>query len=372
MTTPMMAFLKPFHYSLWLGILGIYLFSTILIAIFEFKSGIQGVTPATPTANNPSVDHIYHESKKTIFFRSMHYTIANLVQMDSGLQTRNVFGCCQTILLWLISLVLIALFTSNMVQYFTAEREKPWIQSIEDLKMCGTIGCSRIGILERSQHADYFIKEVTHDIEVNYYRLKHPTEIYTKLLDYHIDVAIADSSSADYLTQTDYCDLEVAGLPFSRTEFAIAVPKNWTYKDQLDRAIIELKESRAIDDLFSKWFQQKHCDRKNKIQNDVFGDGLTLEGARGLFIVFIGFTSINILLFICQQVLPFNARQWKCFEFLSTSPSNEQFIHRDTILTNFSDDKESAEPIRDKRTGSVSINTPQKLDEQKERPNTKE
>jgi hypothetical protein len=53
----------------------------------------------------------------------------------------------------------------------------------------------------------------------------------TIILDMHdkivvVVIFIADSSSADYLTQTDYCDLEMTGLPFGRTEFEIAVPKN--------------------------------------------------------------------------------------------------------------------------------------------------
>ncbi|CAF4371371.1 unnamed protein product, partial [Adineta steineri] len=109
-----------------------------------------------------------------------------------------------------------------MVQYFATEREKPWIQSIEDLKMCGKIGCNRIGITEQSHHADYFKKEVMNDIEINYYHLNHSLTSYTKLLDYHIDVAIVDSSSADYITQTDHCDIEMAGLPFGRTNFGVA------------------------------------------------------------------------------------------------------------------------------------------------------
>jgi ABC-type amino acid transport substrate-binding protein len=84
----------------------------------------------------------------------------------------------------------------------------------------------------------------------------------TIILDMHdkivvVVIFIADSSSADYLTQIDSCDLEVTGLPFSRTEFEIAVPKNWAYKDDLDHTILKLKETSAIDDLLAKWFQQK-------------------------------------------------------------------------------------------------------------------
>ena len=50
--------------------------------------------------------------------------------------------------------------------------------------------------------------------QVNYYRLTHPQECYTKLLDHVIDIPIADSSSAEYFTQTEqYCKLERAAPP---------------------------------------------------------------------------------------------------------------------------------------------------------------
>jgi len=314
MKTPVMAFLKPFHYSLWLGILGIFLASTTITAIVEYIGGKRKIAhaketdstrqpgTATSTANEPYVGDIYHKSKIITFVKAMYQTIGNLVQRDSEMHASTVFSHCQTVIVWLISVVLITLFTSNMVQYFTSEREKSWIQSIEDLKMCGTIGCDRIGIVERSQHADYFKREVTNNIDMNYYRLKNTTECYTKLLDYYIDVAIADSSSADYHTQKEYCDLEVAGLPFGKTEFGIAVPKGWTYKKHLDKTLLELKEDGSIEKLLNKWFKQKNCDRENEAKTNPFGDGLTLAGAQGLFIVFFVLTTINILAFMFQEL----------------------------------------------------------------------
>lgn len=406
MTTPIMAFLKPFHYSLWLGVLGIYLVSTIIIAIVEYIGGKRRIAPVkksissestldsdnitdnatarrpkvrsrsattisgsvkefrivsaiVPTADNPYVSGIYHKSMIKTLFRAMFYTIGSLVQRDSELHTKTIFGRCQTVIVWLISVVLIALFTSNMVQYFTAEREKSWIQSIGDLKMCGKIGCDRIGIIERSQHADYFKKEITNNIDMNYYPLKNPTEAYTKLLEHYIDVAIADSSIADYFTQTDYCDLEATGLSFTRTEYAIAVPKQWTYKEHLDKTLLDLKECGAIDNLLSKWFQQKKCDLENEAKNDVFGNGLTLEGAQGLFIVFIVLTTMNILTFMFQE-LGFFKRKQKPF----TLQSNAELNNDASELNDPTDGIELVEQARDDERRSHSDSIREESDKQ--------
>jgi len=337
----------------------------VIISIFEFIEGRErdpgsDTHPAifdvvSPTTNSPFMTDIYDKSKTKTFCRSMYYTSGGLVQRDVQLQPRTVFSRFQTILVGLISVVLIALFTSNMVQYFTVEREKHWIQSIEELKMCGKIECNRIGIVERSQHADFFKKEVTNGIEVNYHHLKHPEESYRQLLDYDIDITIVDSSSADYLTQTKYCDLEATGLPFGRTEFGIAVPKKWPYKDDLDKNIIYLKESSAIDNLLAKWFQQKNCDRTNEATNNGFGDGLTLEQTRGLFIVFIVLTSINILFFILKQTGFFYAIQQQISKWFSTSSSDQGHIEDDSGKNDRSNDNQSAQQTSDESVQSLPV-----------------
>jgi ABC-type amino acid transport substrate-binding protein len=78
------------------------------------------------------------------------------------------------------------------------------------------------------------------------------------LLDYHIDVAIADSSSAHYFTQTSgYCELEVTGIPFGKMYFGIALPKEWPYKEDLDDHIMELKLNGEIDRLLAKLVSTK-------------------------------------------------------------------------------------------------------------------
>jgi hypothetical protein len=185
-----------------------------------------------------------------------------------------------------------------MTIYFNAQREKPWLQSIDDLRMCRKVDCNRIGVIERSQHEEYFRKEVMNGNQMNYYRLKHPNECFSKLLDHYIDVAISDSSSADYFTQTrSYCQLEVTGIPFGKTYFGVAFPKQWRYKQDLDKNIMELKLNGEIDRLLEKWFQAKSCDRENGDENNGLGDGLTILEVSGLFYVFAGFTGFNVIAF---------------------------------------------------------------------------
>ncbi|CAF3641606.1 unnamed protein product [Rotaria sp. Silwood1] len=213
----------------------------------------------------------------------------------SELRVKSFGGRGQTILLWLTSIYLVSLLTSSMTTYFIEKQKKPWIQSIEDLKMCGKLSCDRIGVVERSQHEEYVMQHLMNGNQMDYHRLKHQRECYAKLLNYHIDVAIADSSSAEYFTQTkQYCQLEVVGFPFGKTDFGIAVPKLWRYKQDLDNHIMKLKEEGEIDRLLEEYFQEKYCDKKDG--HEGVGDGLHLSQVYGLFIVHFGLAIIILVI----------------------------------------------------------------------------
>ncbi|CAF4193075.1 unnamed protein product [Rotaria sp. Silwood2] len=165
--------------------------------------------------------------------------------------------------------------------------------------MCDKLSCDRIGVVERSQHEEYVTQHLMNGNQMDYYRLKHQKECYSKLLNYHIDVAIADSSSADYFTQTkQYCQLEVVGFPFGKTDFGIVFPKRWQYKLDLDNHIMKLKEEGEIDRLLEEYFQEKYCDRKNS--NNGIGNGFHLSQVYGLFVVHFGLVAVILVISILK------------------------------------------------------------------------
>ncbi|CAF3888373.1 unnamed protein product [Rotaria magnacalcarata] len=282
------AFLKPFSTWLWLGIIFvIYILSVILIGLYEYQEERNGIDSS---------------SLMRILGRSLYHTIGALVQRGSELQVKTLFARIQTVTVWLMSVVIVALLTSNLTIYFTAQREQPWLKSIDDLNMCQKVDCKRIGVVERSQHEEYFTKEVTDNIEMNYHHLKHPTECFTKLLDGHIDVSLADSSSAEYYTQTEYCQLELAGEPFGKTHFAVALPKYWPYKQDLDTHILELRTNGEIDRRLATYFQQRNCDVINENQPNIEDGGLTIFQTSGLFIIFGVLTGLNFMFYVMNRV----------------------------------------------------------------------
>ncbi|CAF4754926.1 unnamed protein product [Rotaria sp. Silwood1] len=259
------AFVLPFDGHVWL-VIGITLGMSVLL-IFGYEK-VEGKRQPDKKKSD-----ICDQSILGSFLKSFYHTIGAMAQTGSELRVKSFGGRGQTILLWLTSIYLVSLLTSSMTTYFIEKQKKPWIQSIEDLKMCGKLSCDRIGVVERSQHEEYVMQHLMNGNQMDYHRLKHQRECYAKLLNYHIDVAIADSSSAEYFTQTkQYCQLEVVGFPFGKTDFGIAVPKLWRYKQDLDNHIMKLKEEGEIDRLLEEYFQEKYCDKKDG--HEGVGDGL--------------------------------------------------------------------------------------------------
>jgi ABC-type amino acid transport substrate-binding protein len=281
------AFLKPFSWQLWLLIVFIvYVVPALLIILYEFckeKHNRQDET-AIKTGNQCQ----YHCDTKT-----------TALERGFTFQPTTCFSHFQIITVWLISIILTTLLTSNLIVYFKAQYEQPWLQNIEDLRMCQKVACNRIGVIGGSQHEEYIREEVMNGSTIDFHRLKHTDESYAKLLDYRIDVAIADSSTADYFTQMPgYCKLETAGIPFGKTYFGIAMAKEWPYKQDLDDNIMCLKSTGELDRLLEKWFQQKHCDHENGQLNNDMGHPLTIHETSGLFIIFGGLTVVNFIVFV--------------------------------------------------------------------------
>jgi ABC-type amino acid transport substrate-binding protein len=280
-------FLKPFHWTLWISIFFIiYICSVLLITLHEWLEQEENRRRETTLNKTP---------------KAQYDTWLMLLRKGLTFQPKSFFGSCQTIIVSPISVIFIALLTTNLIIYFKAQYEKPWLQSIEDLRMCQKVACDRIGVIGGSHHEEFFLEEVMNNApKKSYHRLKHTNECYEKLLDHRIDVAIADSSSADYFTQMPgYCELETTGVPFGKTYFGIAMSKQWPYKQDLDNEIMYLKSTGELDRLLARWFQKKHCDQKN----DHVNKGLTIPETSGLFIIFAGLTGVNLIIFLCRYLL---------------------------------------------------------------------
>ncbi|CAF1268664.1 unnamed protein product [Rotaria magnacalcarata] len=227
------SFLKPFSWDLWLLIIGTLIFGSILICIVE-----RGAN-----------ERLRKKSHSAAYLMFIWYTFGNFMGRDVKLHPKTIAG---------------RLISSAM--FF--------------LTLNGEVPGNRIGLLVGSASLEYYLTELSGG-NPNYYPLYSRDQIYQSLLDDKIDVGFIDTGSAEYMTNDVYCNLTIAGSGFDVGIFAIPMRKGWIYANDLDVALLLLRESGDLNNLYAKWFQYKNCP-----DNSVLTDAIDSRALIGLFMVF--------------------------------------------------------------------------------------
>ncbi|CAF4765037.1 unnamed protein product [Rotaria sp. Silwood1] len=214
-----------------------------------------------------------------------------MVEYGADFHVQTAAGRLLTVGLHMLSLVLVATYTVNLASDLTTLKSEDFISGIDDIKN-GKISFNCIGIITESSLDDFYLREISHGSR-NFYPLKSPNELYLSLLDNDIDVAISDTDLLEYMTNKVYCNLTLVGGDFSRSEYGIAMPKQWIYKKYLDVIILSLRESGVLDDLKRKWFEGNIC--QQSFSSDT-STSINIIAMTSLLLTFSGISILSLVL----------------------------------------------------------------------------
>ena len=272
------SYLKPYTFGLWMAMLAVIVYAALLVYLFERKDN----------------DALHKGNPLSSFCMSTWYTLGNLMGYGADFTAVTAAGRLLTIGLYLMSLVLVATYTANLASDLTLSKTRNIISGLDDVKN-GKIPFYRIGIRVGTAGEDFYLREISNGIR-NFYPLKSRQDLYNSLLSGVIDVSLMDIGVAEYMTNNIYCNLTLVGADFDKSTFAIATPKQWLYGQDLDVNILALRESGALDELKSKWFQINNCQDLNEASTSIGINALS-----GLFLTFGIITVLSLLLFVWQK-----------------------------------------------------------------------
>ena len=272
------SYLKPYTFGLWMAMLAVLVYAALLVYLFERKNNVA----------------LHNGNPLSSFCMSTWYTIGNLMGYGADFTAVTAAGRLLTIGLYLMSLVLVATYTANLASDLTLSKTRNSISGIDDIKN-GKVPFYRIGIRVGTAGEDFYLREISNGIR-NFYPLKSRQDLYNSLLNGVIDVSLMDIGVAEYVTNNIYCNLTLVGADFDKSTFAIATPKQWLYGQDLDVNILALRESGALDELKSKWFQINNCQDSNEAPT-----GIGINALSGLFLTFGVITVLSLLLFVWQK-----------------------------------------------------------------------
>jgi ABC-type amino acid transport substrate-binding protein len=276
--------LYPFTVNVWLSIGGVMIYSGALFYCFEYR-------------------HVKRDQNRSLF----RATFIGIFEMISNIMIKtgaSTLTCSASrivgISLYGFSIIIIAIYTANLSAFLTLTRSRSLISGIDDIKN-GRLPYSRVGIVTNSALSDYYIQSIS----TIYQPLSSPDSIFQSLLNYTIDASMWNAAILEYAVAKKYCDqLTIVGVGFVRSSYGIALPKNWPYKSELDRAILAIRESQRFECFESQWFSQSKCSESKTSSNEYEGLGtnqFSFNVMSGIFLLYLIVTVVAIGLHIANN-----------------------------------------------------------------------
>ncbi|CAF1332977.1 unnamed protein product, partial [Rotaria sordida] len=271
-----LSYLRPFSLEVWLSIIGIVIYSGLLVFLFERRT-IEETQDC--------------RGLRAIIF-GVYQALSTVIGMGSDLPLRTKSSRIIVIGLFTLSVLLVATYTANLSSYLTLQRTQPPISGIDDIKN-GRLRFDRIGVLSNSAIEEFYTSYISNE----FYPVKSVPDIYTLLLNNYIDAALGDALSIEYAVDRHYCgNLSVIGVGFAKSTYGIVMAKNWRYKLDLDVNIVTLRESGELESLEQKWFSKRTCNNITNVEKIWERDGISFTVIGGLFISFLIVSAIAITL----------------------------------------------------------------------------
>ncbi|CAF3761713.1 unnamed protein product [Rotaria sp. Silwood1] len=271
-------FLKPFSNQLWLLIFGTCMYAAFLLFLIERQDN----------------EALQNRSTLSQFLMSLWYSFGNMAGYGIDFNVNTAAGRLLTAGLYMLNIVLLAIYTANLTSDLTIAKSKYIISGIDDIKS-GKIPFHRIGIPINTSVEDYYLDSISRGVR-NFYPLQTAQDLYDCLLAGLIDVSFIDAATGEYVTNNIYCNLTLIGDDFYHGDYGIVTKKQWLYSNDLDVNILQLEESGQLEELRRKWFQRKTCSDSSETSS-----ALKIRSMGGLFLVFGSFTILSFLLFLWSK-----------------------------------------------------------------------
>lgn len=161
---------------------------------------------------------------------------------------------------WFCTLVITAAYTANLAAYLTLQQQDTRIKTLDKLSKQMTV---KYG-LERNSDLMYFFKNssiepyermwATIKLEESI-RLVPDRETGVRMVKNGVngsDFNFLDLAVINEYASLQQCDMQSFDQNFKETKFSMGFPNGAPYKDDINRAILTLKERGSLDDLKKK------------------------------------------------------------------------------------------------------------------------
>ncbi|KAL3842036.1 hypothetical protein ACJMK2_020101 [Sinanodonta woodiana] len=272
-------FLWPFSTWLWLTIVAF--FAVVGLALFFMSK----------------YDKTQEESDQRFDLKeSMWYSLSVLLQGSTEYSPQTTSMRTIVAFFWFCTLVINAAYTANLAAFLTLQQIDNQITTVDALARQTSF---KYGIINNTELMEFFAKSRDEPYERMWVFMKlqesesllpNRTVALQKVANGQFAL-LDDGVINDYLAQWN-CETESIEQNFGYKHFSMGFPKGAPYRDDINRALLSLKEKGILDELRKKWWSSsKNCTiaRKDKSSSE-----LDLTNMFGVFIILIASAVLSI------------------------------------------------------------------------------
>ncbi|XP_059351464.1 glutamate receptor 1-like isoform X3 [Daphnia carinata] len=281
-----LSFMSPLATEVWAAVGAIFLaVSLVLFSVHRWsKSGWRAIRRSS------SIKQYVNDFT---LGNSLWFTLGSLLRAGNVTVPRSISGRMVGAVWWFFTLILISSYTANLAAFLTVERMVTPINSAEDLARqtqveYGTISSgTTLDFFKNSKFAVYsrmweFMNSRKHVFVRTYdegiRRVRQSKGKYALLI---------ESPKNDYVNERYPCDTMKVGRNLDTKGFGVATPLGSPLREQLNLAVLSLKESDDLARLTNKWWYDRgecaNADKQETTQNE-----LSLSNVAGIFYILIG------------------------------------------------------------------------------------
>ncbi|XP_022340707.2 glutamate receptor ionotropic, kainate 2-like [Crassostrea virginica] len=245
-TSPVLfQFLWPFNWKLWV----------VIIAFYVVAGGALWAMSRYDVTQNGSDQQF--DLKESIWYSFNLFLGGGTEYSPQTTSMRTMVA-----FFWFCTLVITAAYTANLAAYLTLQQQDTRVKTMDKLSKQMTV---KYGIQDNSDLMHYFKDSPNDPYERMWATIK--LEEKTRLVPDRatgIDrvkngVNGSEFTFLDLALFNEYaalskCDMESFDQHFKETKFSMGFPNGAPYKDDINRAILILKERGRLDDLKEKWW----------------------------------------------------------------------------------------------------------------------
>ncbi|XP_011060752.1 PREDICTED: glutamate receptor ionotropic, kainate 2-like [Acromyrmex echinatior] len=300
---PLFPFLLPLSTKVWIYMAIAYLVVSIMLFV-------QARMAPDEWNNSHHLCNADPEELKNKFnFKNSFFLIisffmqqgSNILPKASSLRMLTSMWCFFTLIIY-------SLYTANLAAFLTVDKMDPPIKGIEDLPKQSKIkygalrGGATAAFFKNSNYSTY--KQIwavmansrpsvfTSTIEEGINRVLNSKRQYAFLM---------ESTTIEYNTERK-CDIIKIGNVLGNRGYGIAMPRNSPYKTHINYAILRLREKGILQNLKTKWWNNKGgglC-KKDEMEKNKSIYELEMANVGGVFFILTCGCSVSFFIAICE------------------------------------------------------------------------